>query len=182
MPPRPSRTWFRQCDRRYPFLWDADSQPAARWHAAGEGPVQYLADTPDGAWAEFLRHEEISDPGDLVGVRRSLWAIEVPDGSEVVAQPELDVRILLGDRSSYPRCQEEARRLRAGGATAVEVLSAALASGEARGACVRGGLADGPSRDGQVLALFGLRPDLCGWRCALDCTLDARLVRLVRPL
>ena len=39
---------------------------------------------------------------------------------------------------------------RAGGATAVEASSAALASGEARGACVRGGLADGPPRDGRV--------------------------------
>ena len=49
---------FRQADPRYPFLWSDVSQPAARWHAVGEGPAHYFADTPDGAWAELLRHEE----------------------------------------------------------------------------------------------------------------------------
>ena len=61
---------FRHADPRFPFLWETASQPAGRWHAPGEGPVHYLADTPDGAWAEFLRHEEIRDPEDLAGIRR----------------------------------------------------------------------------------------------------------------
>ena len=69
---------FRQCDRRFPFLWEAANQPAARWHADGEGPAQYLADTPSGAWAEFLRHEGITNEADLAGVERALWAVEVP--------------------------------------------------------------------------------------------------------
>ena len=63
---------FRHCDRRWPFLWESAVQPQARWHGDGEGPVQYLADTPDGAWAEFLRHEEITDEADLAGVSRAL--------------------------------------------------------------------------------------------------------------
>ena len=68
---------FRHCDRRWPFLWESAVQPQARWHGEGEGPVQYLADTPDGAWAEFLRHEEITDEADLAGVSRALWAVSV---------------------------------------------------------------------------------------------------------
>ena len=56
---------FRHADPRYPFLWEGAGQPAARWHAAGDGPAHYFCDTPDGAWAEFLRHEEISDPDDF---------------------------------------------------------------------------------------------------------------------
>ena len=56
---------FRQVDARYPFLWEDSRQPEGRWHAAGDGPAHYIADTPDGAWAEFLRHEEITDPDDL---------------------------------------------------------------------------------------------------------------------
>jgi hypothetical protein len=44
---------FRHTDPRFPFLWESTDQPPARWHDRGEGPVQYLADTPDGAWAEF---------------------------------------------------------------------------------------------------------------------------------
>ena len=66
---------FRQVDRRYPFLWEDASQPAARWHADGEGPAHYFADTPDGAWAELLRHEEIIDQDDLRTIRRQMWAI-----------------------------------------------------------------------------------------------------------
>jgi hypothetical protein len=70
---------FRQADPRYPFLWSDPSQPAARWHADGEGPAHYFADTPDGAWAELLRHEEIHDPADVVTIRRALWAVELGD-------------------------------------------------------------------------------------------------------
>ena len=57
---------FRQADPRYPFLWSDPAQPAARWHGEAEGPAHYFADTPDGAWAELLRHEEITDPADTI--------------------------------------------------------------------------------------------------------------------
>ena len=70
---------FRQVDARYPFLWEDASQPAGRWHGDGEGPAHYFADTPDGAWAEFLRHEEIDDPADLKTIRRQIWAVEIGD-------------------------------------------------------------------------------------------------------
>jgi hypothetical protein len=66
---------FRHCDPRFPFLWQTAVQPAARWHVTGEGPANYFSDTPTGAWAEFLRHEGITDVTDLAGVRRSLWAV-----------------------------------------------------------------------------------------------------------
>jgi hypothetical protein len=52
---------YRHCDPRFPFLWETASQPAARWQEEGEGPVHYLADTPDGAWPELLHHEGITD-------------------------------------------------------------------------------------------------------------------------
>jgi hypothetical protein len=63
---------YRHADTRLPFLWESSEQPAARWHGDGEGPVQYFSATPDGAWAEFLRHEEITEPSDLEGVRRAM--------------------------------------------------------------------------------------------------------------
>lgn len=69
---------FRHVDPRFPFLWEDPRQPAARWHDTGEGTVQDLADTPDGTWAELLRHEEITTPEDVATIRRALWAIEVP--------------------------------------------------------------------------------------------------------
>jgi len=157
---------FRQTDYRYPFLWEDDQQPPARWHGEGAGPVHYLADTPDGAWAELLRQEEIRDPEELKTIRRSLWAIEVPDEASV--EPELPEQILIGNPGTWARCQEEARRLRAAGATRITTKSAALLPGQARGWRVDGGLQQGPSRDGQVRVLFGPRPDLVGWAVVVE--------------
>ncbi|MGH7388322.1 MAG: RES domain-containing protein [Candidatus Rokuibacteriota bacterium] len=152
---------FRHGDPRYPFFWEDGAQPAARWHAAGEGPVQYLCDTPDGAWAEFLRHEEIRTPEDLVTVRRALWAIDV--GDEPRASAELPREILGGGPETYRACQAEARRLRAGGATGFVAPAAALLPGGARGWRTDGGLQPADSRDGRVIVLFGRRPELVGW-------------------
>lgn len=122
---------FRHADPRCPFLWEGAGQPAARWHAAGDGPTHYFCDTPDGAWAEFLRHEEISDPDDLPTIRRALWAVDV--GDPALASPDLPREVLTGGRRSYPSCQAEASRLRRMGASGLEAPTAALAPGGARG-------------------------------------------------
>jgi hypothetical protein len=173
--------WFRNADRRWPFLWEDATQPAGRWHEAGEGPAQYLADTPDGAWAEFLRHEEITDPADLAGVSRNLWAVEVTD-DEPAARPALPPDVLRGGLVTYPACQEEARRLRDSGESALEAPSAALLTGGARGESVRAGLVEADNRDGRVLVLFGARPDLRGWLCAEGGRPRERLLGLVHAL
>ena len=175
--------WFRHADRRVPPLWGTAAQPPARWHGAGEGPAQYLSDTPDGAWAEFLRHEEITDPGDLRGVERSLWALDVDEDAEAVATPELPAEVLTGGRATYDRCAAEARRLRVEGASAVGAASAALHAGDARGeVVVHGRRRPGPARDGRTLVLFGERPELVAWRCVEAGAPTARIVDLVRPL
>lgn len=147
-----------------PFLWERDDQPAARWHNEGEGPVHYLTDTPDGAWAEFLRHEEITDPADLVEIRRSLWAVEIE--AEGHPAPELGLEIVTGGTATYPECREDARRLRATGARGLLAPTAALLPGAAASWRVDGGLRTGPRRDGVVMALFGPRPDLVALRAA----------------
>lgn len=157
------RFGFRHGDNRYPFFWESSDQPAARWHGPGEGPVQYLADTPDGAWAEFLRHEEIHDPADLAGIARRLWAVELPAEVASAVRPELDDPDLLGGPSTYPRCQEEARRLRATGGQVIVAPSAALRPGGAGGQLTNGGLKEAPAQDGVVWVLAGARPDLRGW-------------------
>jgi len=175
--------WFRTCDDRWPFLWDGASQPPGRWHGEGEGPVQYVADTPDGAWAEFLRHEEITDPADLEGVARGIWAVDVAMDDERARRPALDAATLRGGLDSYASCQKEARRLRERGATAVEAPSAALLPGGAGGQTVRdGALSEARRRDGHVLSLFGPRPGVRGWRCALAARPHVRLLALVRHL
>jgi hypothetical protein len=157
---------YRHADPSYPFLWEDASQPAARWHKHGEGPVHYFADTPDGAWAEFLRHEEIKDPADLANIRRALWAVELPD--EPFSNPALSSDILIGDATTYSACQGEAKRLRGLGATRLLAPSAALLPDGARGWRVDGGLTEGPPRDGVVVVLFGSRPTLVGWAAASE--------------
>jgi len=171
---------FRQCDWRWPFLWETNRQPPGRWHAAGEGPVHYLADTPDGAWAELIRHEEITDPEDLVTVRRNLWAVEIPELP--TAEPDLPAPIATGSDHSYAACQAEARRLRLRGETGLMTPSAALRAGGARGWRVDAGLRPGPARGGRVVALFGPRPDLVGWLAAERARPHVALLERVRQL
>lgn len=170
---------FRHADPRFPFLWESAAQPPARWHESGDGPVHYFSDTPDGAWAEFLRHEEISEAGDLEGIRRAIWAIEIPDLGE--ARPDdLPDSILLGGPDSYPECRAEAARLRSRGLKGFRTASAALLPNGARGSIVDGGLGPGPDRNGEVYVLFGRRPDLVGWKVVDDGRPPGDLLQRVR--
>ncbi len=174
---------YRHVDPRYPFLWESAEQPPGRWHGEGEGPVHYLADTPEGAWAEYLRHEAISDPEDLAGVRRAVWAVDVPDATvDAAARPVLPARVATGGTDSYPRCQAAARRLRRRGAAALLAPSAALLPGGASGWQVDGGFVPGSRRDGVVVVLFGRQPALVGWSATHAGQPDPRILPQVRPL
>jgi RES domain len=172
---------YRHADPRFPFLWESPDQPSARWHTSGEGPVHYFADTPDGAWVEFLRHEGITDAADVENVRRALWAVEAPDELDA-AEPKLPRQTLTGSLDSYTACQGEARRLRAAGAKALRAPTAALVSGGAGGWKVDGGLKPAAERDGFVVALFGPRPDLTGWAATISGRPRSDLLERVRQL
>jgi hypothetical protein len=172
---------YRHADPRFPFLWESAGQPPARWHGPGEGPVQYLADTPDGAWAEFVRHEGITQESELANVRRALWAIEVPD--ELPADtPCLAGRVMTGDTATYEECRKEARRLRSAGAQALRAPSAALLLGCAGGWKVNGGMQTAAERDGAVLAVFGPTPSFVGWMAAFAARPRSDLLGRVRYL
>lgn len=172
---------FRHADPRLPFLWEQARQPAGRWNWRRDGPVQYLADTPDGAWAEFLRHEGITRLEELANVRRALWAVEIPEGMPL-ARPRLKAAALTGGLESYGRCQAEARRLKAAGSGGVAAPSAALLPGAAAGWRVRGGLRRARARSGRVLAIFGAQPGWRGWRAVAAGRPGAELLAWVRPL
>lgn len=154
---------FRQADPRYPFLWSDASQPAGRWHGDGEGPAHYFADTPDGAWAELVRHEEITNEEDLVTIRRALWAVDV--GDEPLKAASLPSSVLTGGRLTYDACQRHARRLRAGGARRLVASSAALLPGGAAGRQVAGGVeCPAAPRNGRVIVVYGDPEGLVGWK------------------
>lgn len=170
---------FRQTGPGHPFTWESAEQPAARWHALGEGPVHYFATTPDGAWAEFLRHEEITDPDEIDGLRaRAVWAVrhDLPD----LPRPQLPAEVLTGGLESYAACRDEARRLRANGAEGLRTLSAALPERGARLFGVDGGQVEDEAKS-EVVVLFGPRPDLWAMLCALGKP-DRGLVERINPL
>ena len=157
---------FRQVDARYPFLWEDSSQPAGRWHADGEGPAHYFADTPDGAWAEFLRHEEITDPDDLRTIQRQMWAVEIGDPPAELST--LPSGVLTGGVETYARCQEWSRAMRGRGVRRMGTTSAALTPGGARGVRVDGGVQTSEPKDGLVIVIFGRPAKLLGWVAAVD--------------
>ena len=154
---------FRNADPRFPFLRETASSATGRWNLPGQ-LTHCLFDTPDGAWAEFLRHEEITDPADVPHIRRALWAVEIEDPPP--ASPGLSNRVLTGGRTSWAACQREANRLRGAGEPGLTAPSAALAPGGPHGFRAEGGQRPGPRRDGVTIVLFGPRPDLIGWRAA----------------
>ncbi len=170
---------FRQADPRYPFLWSDPAQSAARWHGDGEGPAHYFADTPDGAWAELLRHEEIADPQDVATLRRALWAVEL--GDEPVRAVSLKTNVLTGGRDTYWACQAHARRLRARGARRIVAPSAALETGGAAGREVVDALErTAKPRDGRVIVVFGEPAGIVGWKAVENGAPPADLLPRVR--
>ena len=136
-----------------------------------------FCDTPDGAWAEFLRHEEITDPADLLTIRRALWAVDI--GEPTSLEPDLPQEVLTGGPEKWPACREFAQTCRAG-EDCITAPSAALHSGGAHGWRVDGGPQRGPVRDGTVIALFGPRPDLVGWAATIEGRPSEQLLANVR--
>lgn len=175
---------FRVCDSRFPFLWTVGSganQRSARWHAQGEGPVQYFADTPPGAWAELLRHEEITDEADLAGIAARLWVVDLDEVE--MHEPKLSQAALRSSPDGYEVCRAEARRLRAAGVQRIVAPSAALTPGASAGFHVGGtGLIRAAARDGRVIAHFGVLPEAQGWCAADSARPDVELLSQVRPL
>ncbi|MPZ18226.1 MAG: RES domain-containing protein [Luteitalea sp.] len=169
---------FRQADPRYPFAWESTAQPEGRWHGPGEGPARYFADTPDGAWAELLRHEEITDTADLETIRRALWVVEVEETS--AARVDLPAHVLTGDPNTWPACQRAARVLRETGIARLEVPSAALLPGAAAGYVVQNGVHPSAARDARVIVLFGPPDRMIGWLIADAAHPPAALLRRVR--
>jgi hypothetical protein len=173
---------FRHGDPRFPFLWETSTQPPARWHGAGEGPVGYFSDTADAAWAEFLRHEEIRDAADLPGVQRALWTIEIEPEDVPETHPKLGSDVTTGPESTYDACRAEARRLRENGARGLVAPSAAVKADTPSGFRTDGGLKPARRRRERTIVLFGPRPELVGWAACGEGRPRADLLLRVRHL
>lgn len=121
---------FRQTDYDVPF-WARNNSYDGRWNVAGDPPTQYWSMHPDGAWAEFLRQEELQDAADVRLIRRPIWVCRIVIGSLLdlrgtsqQEQHEIAPTDLVDP--DWGACQRLARRLRAAGVGAILSPSAAL--------------------------------------------------------
>ena len=68
---------FRYSSYDVPF-WVRANTRDGRWNVAGGQPTQYWALTPEAAWAELIRHENLRSEQELEFVRMSIWVCRVP--------------------------------------------------------------------------------------------------------
>ena len=178
---------FRVCDRRHPFLWSGAGQASGRWNRTGDQPVHYLASTPTVAWAEWIRHQEITDPGDLAGVAAALWAVLIP---QEWGKKELDSVALHFDQvlDTSPAAQEArlalVELLKKLGAQGLLAPTAALHHSDKVLPAVR--VSNGSEQPellampAQVILLWCEARLLPGWCCVPEGRPGAELLPLVR--
>lgn len=116
-PQRASKQWlaYREVDPRWPPLYRAageltPTQESGRWHRQGEGYAQYMSLDPTGAWAEFIRREEIRDEERRHAASRNLWRVTVEETDiadlstfERFEECDLDPQLAVGDWNASQR-------------------------------------------------------------------------------
>jgi RES domain-containing protein len=122
---------FRYSSHDVPF-WVRPNTFAQRWNLPLEGPTQYWSSTPDGAWAEHIRFNDVRTETELDEVRIPVWVcrlsgIGLLDLRErnVCDRYGLSVRDLTAD--DWSACQRAATAMRADGVRGILSPSAALA-------------------------------------------------------
>lgn len=70
-------TAFRWSSYDVPF-WGRPNTRDNRWNYADVGPTQYWALTPEAAWAELIRHEDLQTEDELDLVRMPIWVCRIP--------------------------------------------------------------------------------------------------------
>lgn len=122
--------FFRYSSYDVPF-WARSNTSSERWYSAGDGPTQYLSATPDGAWAELIRNENLRSEADLDLVQMALWQAQIEQGRiadygdfEAAEEAGFDPEALIHDDQT--QCRQEGRRLRDAGFAGLIYPSAAL--------------------------------------------------------
>lgn len=67
---------FRWCTYDVPF-WVRENRRAGRWNLDGDASTQYWSLSPEAAWAELIRHENLRSEEDLDLVRVPFWVCRV---------------------------------------------------------------------------------------------------------
>jgi RES domain-containing protein len=131
-PPAEDLVAFRYCSYDVPF-WVRANTLAQRWNVPSEGATQYWSLTPDGAWAEHIRFNDIRTDAELDEVRIPIWVCRLSAMGLIDAR-EPAVRRLYQISSSdltaddWTACQRAATAMRSDGARGILSPSAALAN------------------------------------------------------
>lgn len=113
-----------------PF-WARENTLPGRWHVPGDGATQYLSRSTDGAWAELIRHEELTTEDEVAMVSVQMWALAVTQAM-IVDYSTFELAQAAGFppdalvEQDYVRCQNEGARLRRLGCSGILAPSAAL--------------------------------------------------------
>lgn len=166
-PPAEDLVGFRYSSYDVPF-WVRPNTHAQRWNASLEAPTQYWSLTPDGAWAEHIRFNDIRTEAELDEVRVPIWACRLPSIGL------LDLRD-PGVRERYG--------LKHSDLTAAEWSPCQLAATAMRAHGVRGILSPSPVlADATNVTLFGPRRAIAfETRPALASAVPAAIVAIGRP-
>lgn len=106
---------FRWSTYDVPF-WARPNTRTGRWNRLGNEPTQYWSLSPDAAWAELIRHEDLTTEDELDLVRMPLWVCRFPTARledlrdpSTQARLEIDAAELLDD--DWTGCQALRERL-----------------------------------------------------------------------
>lgn len=112
-------------------LWARPNSSAQRWNRTREGSTQYLSLTPEGAWAELIRTEDLTSLAAVRLVSMPLWALHVRE-TRVADYATFEKAEAAGFppealvEEDHERCRAEGTRLRERGFRGVLAPSAAL--------------------------------------------------------
>lgn len=121
---------FRYADYDTP-LWSRPNTRDGRWHVARTEPTQYFSLSPDGSWADRIRHESLRTETEVAFIRMPLWVARINEQKiadyrnfEKAEAAGFPPDALIDD--DWERCQVEAERLRDLGFRGVLSPAAAL--------------------------------------------------------
>jgi hypothetical protein len=126
---------FRYADYDTP-VWSRPNTRDGHWHVAHTEPTQYFSLSPDGSWADRIRHENLRTETEVAFIRMPLWVARINEQKiadystfEKAEAAGFPPDALVDD--NWERCQGEAQRLRDLGFRGVLSPAAALPGGTA---------------------------------------------------
>lgn len=133
MPPAEDLVAFRYSSYDVPFWVRPNTRPG-RWHVVGDPPTQYWSLTPEAAWAEHIRFEELRSEAELDEVRMPIWvcrlsSMNLLDLFDPAVRDHYGLTVADLTSDDWSACQQAGAVMRSEGARGVLGPCAALGNG-----------------------------------------------------